>query len=72
LKWFYKWNSFNIREGDPLFSVVHGSLDTLLDPAKFVGRAPEQTREFLSSDIDPILIKYAAILSKPSVDTVNV
>ncbi len=43
---------------DPLFAAVHDSLDTLLDPSLFVGRAPEQVTEFLEECIDPILVKF--------------
>jgi adenylosuccinate lyase len=30
-------------------------LDALLDPARFVGRAPQQVREFLAEHVQPIL-----------------
>lgn len=43
---------------DALFDAVHDSLDTLLDPRLFVGRAPEQVSEFLEDCIDPVLEKY--------------
>ncbi len=32
-----------------------GELDALLDPARFVGRAPQQVREFLGEVVQPIL-----------------
>jgi len=57
---------------DPVFASVHGKLDKLLDPSLFVGRAPQQTREFVIDCIDPILTTYATCLSKQSVDGVNV
>ena len=47
---------------DPLFVAVHDKLDQLMDPALFVGRAPEQVSEFLEESIDPILQKYAHLL----------
>ena len=34
--------SYPFTTADPLFAAVHGSLDQLLDPARFTGRAPEQ------------------------------
>ena len=40
---------------DETFAAVHGQLDDLLDPAAFVGRAPEQVREFLVNDVNPRL-----------------
>lgn len=57
---------------DPAFSTVHGSLETIMDPSNFVGRAPEQVEDFMRDEIDPILIKYDHLLSEKSVDKVNV
>ena len=54
---------------DPLFSAV--KLDNLMDPSKFVGRAPEQTKEFLAEEIDPILERLADLLTVENVDQVN-
>lgn len=47
---------------DPLFRPVWDKLDEILDARKFVGRAPEQTEEFISAQIDPILQKHKALL----------
>jgi len=58
--------------GDPLFAAVHGTFDQLLDPARFVGRAPEQVAEFLEECVDPILRKHSHKLEKTNVDNVNV
>jgi adenylosuccinate lyase len=44
---------------DPLFAAVHDSLDSLLDPHAFIGRAPEQVQEFIEKDVDPVLAKWA-------------
>jgi adenylosuccinate lyase len=41
---------------DPAFARV--DLDAALDPAQFVGRAPEQVDEFLTEVIAPIRAKY--------------
>jgi adenylosuccinate lyase len=57
---------------DPLFTPVHGKLDSLLDPSLFVGRSPQQVVEFLAECIDPILSAHAEDLKKESVDGVNV
>ncbi len=40
---------------DPFFAPVHNNLDSLLDPTKFVGLAPEQVDEFLEEEVDPAL-----------------
>ena len=57
---------------DALFAAVHGTLHSLLDPTLFVGRSPEQVREFLEDCIDPILTTHASELTKKDVDAVNV
>mmetsp|Transcript_39615 Transcript_39615/g.67477 ORF Transcript_39615/g.67477 Transcript_39615/m.67477 type:complete len:499 (-) Transcript_39615:120-1616(-) len=57
---------------DPLFKAVHDKLDTLVDPKLFIGRAKEQTEEFLQEDIDPVLEKEKGLLGKEVVDGVNV
>ena len=44
--------------GDPRFGITREELDRLCDVRSFVGRAPEQTREYLSGVVDPLLEKY--------------
>ncbi|MBR6916164.1 MAG: adenylosuccinate lyase [Clostridia bacterium] len=44
--------------GDPRFGITREELDRLCDVRSFVGRAPEQTREYLSEVVDPLLEKY--------------
>ena len=41
--------------GDPEVPLDRNELDALLDPARFVGRAPEQVREFLAEHVQPVL-----------------
>lgn len=43
---------------DPYFAPILDDLDTLVDPATFVGRAPEQVDEFLEQEVQPVLAKY--------------
>ncbi|MDP2983123.1 MAG: adenylosuccinate lyase [Candidatus Latescibacter sp.] len=38
-----------------LFDLDMKELDSLMDPALYVGRAPEQVDEFVASEIDPVL-----------------
>jgi adenylosuccinate lyase len=57
---------------DSLFAAVHGDLDRLIDPALFVGRAPEQVDEFITEEIDPILEANKDLLNIESIDDVNV
>lgn len=51
---------------DPLFAKVN--IDQLVDPRAFVGRAPEQVREFLDQVVCPLLPKD----SKVKMDDINV
>ncbi|QDU84089.1 Adenylosuccinate lyase [Planctomycetes bacterium Pla163] len=43
---------------DPAFAGVKGQLDALLDPARYVGRAPEQVDEYLADEVDPLLARW--------------
>ena len=45
---------------DPLFARVNW--DQLLDPARHVGRAPQQVEEFVKAYIEPVREKYASVL----------
>ncbi|MFA6470969.1 MAG: adenylosuccinate lyase [Candidatus Latescibacterota bacterium] len=45
-----------IRESD-LFELDTKELDSFMDPALYVGRAPEQVDEFIASEVDPVLDK---------------
>ena len=44
--------------GDPAFGLTLPELETVSDPARYVGRAPEQTEEFLREEVAPVLEKY--------------
>ena len=44
--------------GDPAFGVTLPELEAVLEPSRYVGRAPEQTAEFLANDVAPLLEKY--------------
>jgi adenylosuccinate lyase len=46
---------------DPAFAKV--DLTCVLDPAQFVGRAPQQVDEFLAEVVEPIRAKYASRLA---------
>ncbi len=49
---------------DPLFSAVRERLGGIVDAKKFVGRAPQQTEEFIEGEIVPILKKHASLLGE--------
>ena len=40
---------------DPAFASVKDDLESLCDPRRFVGRAPEQVEEFLTVEVDPLV-----------------
>ncbi len=43
---------------DPLFNVTIEELESCLEPSKYVGRAPEQTGEYLDEVVRPLLNTY--------------
>jgi len=45
-------------KANPYFAPIHADLEKLMDPATFVGRAPQQVEEFLSEEVYPILEPY--------------
>ncbi|HVQ25330.1 MAG TPA: lyase family protein, partial [Planctomycetota bacterium] len=48
---------------DPLFAAVRPQLRTLCDPARFVGRAPQQVEEFLLTEVAPIVTRHQAAIA---------
>jgi len=60
-------------KNDTLFSVIQNEIDDLIRPNEFIGRAPEQVKEFLNNDIKPLLERYASILkSSKECDEISV
>jgi len=51
---------------DAFFAPIHASLDALLDPATFTGRAEQQVDRFLADEVRPAIAKYAAQLGGSS------
>ncbi|MGQ9591683.1 MAG: adenylosuccinate lyase [Planctomycetota bacterium] len=45
---------------DPAFAAIRGKLGEIADPARFVGRAPEQTAAFFRDEVDPVLARMPA------------
>lgn len=50
-------------KADKNFAAVHGMIDSLLNPINFIGRAKEQTLEYVEEEIQPILDKNADLLN---------
>ena len=44
--------------GDPMFGVTLEELHDIVKPEKYVGRAPEQTAQFLAEVVAPVLETY--------------
>ena len=47
---------------DPAFAAIADKIDSLLDPKNFIGRAKEQTLEYIDEVINPILEENKEIL----------
>lgn len=45
---------------DSYFAPIHQQLDSLLHPSSFIGRAPEQVKEFVEKEVFPALEPYKA------------
>ena len=46
---------------DPAFGVTREELDRLTSPERFVGRAPQQTEEFVREAVSPVLERYRGV-----------
>jgi adenylosuccinate lyase len=57
---------------DQQFASIHDKLGSLLDPALFVGRAPQQVEEFIADSVDPILSEFASDVNEAKIEKVNV
>jgi adenylosuccinate lyase len=45
-----------------LLGEVSARIDDILEPSRFVGRAPQQVLEFIEEEVDPVLAKYADLV----------
>ena len=52
---------------DPAFDAIKDRIDDILDPKNFIGRAKEQTIEFIKEEINPILEENQDILGAQGV-----
>jgi adenylosuccinate lyase len=51
-------------KADALFAKIAKNIEKIMDPVRFVGRAPEQVDEFLKNEVAPVLKKYKSELSE--------
>lgn len=63
-----KWKEEGIKEDlikriaeDPSFGLDYAELQVALDPMHFIGRAPEQVREFLKKEVEPTLKRHEQV-----------
>ena len=45
-----------------LLGPVAGRIDEILEPSRYVGRAPEQVLEFVEDEVDPVLDRYPDLI----------
>lgn len=57
-------NLIELIKQDEMFAPIHASIDQILDAKNFIGRAPQQTVEFIEQEIDPILNDNQGILGQ--------
>ena len=55
-------NLLELIAADPSFNLTLDQLKSVMEPARYVGRAPEQTTEFLDEVIHPILEENSDLL----------
>ncbi|MFO0795576.1 MAG: adenylosuccinate lyase, partial [Candidatus Brocadiaceae bacterium] len=57
---------------DPSFSHIKSKLKEIADPDKLVGRAPQQTEEFVNQVVNPILRRYGYLIDEKMIPTLQV
>ena len=58
----------DLMAADPAFGMTREELSVHLEPARYIGRCPEQVEEFLAEEVRPVLEKYAAALTGPETE----
>lgn len=56
-------NLIDLIAEDPMFGMSREELTVHLEPARYVGRCPEQVDEFLAEYVQPVFERYAAALN---------
>ena len=55
-------NLVELIAADPAFNMTVEQIEAVLEPKNFVGRAPQQTEEFINEVVKPILDKNKELL----------
>lgn len=61
-----KNNLIELIAKNSLFNSVKNKLSDVIDPTKYIGRAPSQVIEFVNNEVNPILNKYKKYLGQKS------
>jgi adenylosuccinate lyase len=51
---------------EPLLAKIARRMEQILDPARYIGRAPEQVVEFVREEVDPVLDRHKSLVGKAS------
>jgi adenylosuccinate lyase len=51
-------NLLELIAADPSFNLSLEELKRSMDPSRYVGRAPQQTEDFINEDVLPVLEEY--------------
>ena len=55
-------NLIDLIAEDPMFGMSREDLTVHMEPARYIGRCPEQVDEFLAECVHPVLERYASAL----------
>lgn len=55
-------NLAELIAGDPAFGLTIDEINSIMKPENFVGRAPQQTADFIAEEVKPVLEKNAELL----------
>lgn len=57
---------------DPLFASIKNEIDSIVNPVEFIGRAPEQVEDFITAEVEPILLRLKEDLATAHINEINV
>ncbi len=57
-------NLLELIAADPAFNLTLEELQKTMDPAKYVGRAKEQTESFIAKVVNPVLDSHKEMLGE--------
>ena len=61
-------NLIDLIAADPLFGMTREEITAHLEPARYIGRCPEQVEEFLEDCVAPVLGRYEDLLDGTAVE----